>query len=88
MALYLDPPERRTVGGRLRWTSHLISDTSLAELHNFAQALGLPAKAFHEKPRRSHYDLLDTWVGKAIAAGAVPISAKALVEKLIATYGE
>jgi hypothetical protein len=37
--------------GRL-W-AHLVSDTSLAELHAFAEALGLPRRGFD----RDHYDI-------------------------------
>ncbi|MDX2062209.1 MAG: DUF4031 domain-containing protein [Bacteroidia bacterium] len=86
MALCVDTPKQRTVAGRLRWTAHLISDTSLEELHAFAQALGLPPKAFHNKPNRPHYDLLDHWIGHAITRGAVPLSARALATRLAALY--
>lgn len=58
--------------------AHLISDESTAELHAFAEALGLPARAFH----RDHYDLPDTWWDDAVAAGATPVDPRELVRRL------
>ncbi len=60
-----------------RW-SHLVSDTDHAELHAFADALGLPRRAFH----RDHYDLPADLVDDAVAAGATPVSARELVRRL------
>lgn len=77
--IYVDPPKLRKVRTRFRLTAHMVSDESLAELHEFAQKLGLPYRAFHNKPYRPHYDLLDEWIDKAIALGAKPVSAKEVV---------
>lgn len=58
--------------------AHLVSDESLDELHAFAQALGLPERAFH----RDHYDLPDEWWQQAVDAGAVVVDARELVRRL------
>lgn len=58
--------------------AHLVSDVSLPELHAFAAALGLPARAFH----RDHYDLPDTWWDAAVAAGAEVVDPRDLVRRL------
>ena len=62
--------------GRL-W-SHLASDTSFAELHAFAEALGLPPRAFDG----DHYDLVEDRHADALAAGAVAVSSRELVAAL------
>ncbi len=58
--------------------AHLVSDTSLDELHGFATDLGLPRRAFH----RDHYDLPDDWWDRAVAAGAHPVDPRDLVRRL------
>ena len=58
--------------------AHLVSDSSLEELHTFALTIGLPARAFH----RDHYDLPDTWWDDAVAAGATVVDARELVRRL------
>lgn len=60
-----------------RW-SHLCSDTSFEELHQFAAHLGLPTRAFH----RDHYDLPEAHFDAAVAAGATVVSATDLVRQL------
>ena len=77
--LWLDTPRYRKVGPQLRLTSHLISNTSLEELHAFAAQLGLPPRAFHDKPGAPHYDLLDGRVPQAVRAGAVAVSTRVLL---------
>lgn len=62
--------------GRL-W-SHLASDTSYAELHAFAERLGLPARAFDG----DHYDLVAERYPDALAAGAVPVTSREIVAAL------
>jgi len=62
--------------GRL-W-SHLASDTSYAELHAFAERIGLPPRAFDG----DHYDLVQDRYADAVAAGAVPSSSRAIVAAL------
>ena len=50
MTLLIDPPNSP---GHGRLWSHLASDTSYAELHRFAQSLGIPQRGFD----RDHYDI-------------------------------
>jgi len=65
--------------GRL-W-AHLVSDESLDELHAFAAAQGVPARAFD----RDHYDVPADMLPRLLAAGAVPVRGKELVRRLIAS---
>lgn len=60
-----------------RWC-HLVSDTSLDELHDFAAALGVPPRAFHD----DHYDLPDEVRDRAVAAGALEVSSRDVVRIL------
>src|ERR1039458_5541285 len=58
-----------------RW-SHLTADTT-EELHNFARRLGIPARAFQQKPGKpqfDHYDVPEELREQAIALGAVALS--------------
>jgi len=58
--------------------AHLVSDTSLAELHAFAVRLGLPDRAFSG----DHYDIPADVRLRAVALGARPVSSRELVESL------
>ena len=75
MAILIDPP-RPEAHGR-RW-SHLVSDTSLEELHAFARALGIPARGFEG----DHYDVPEERYAAAVASGAAPTSARDLLRAL------
>ena len=77
MAILIDPPQ---VPGHGRFWSHLVSDTSLEELHAFAATIGLPARAFE----RDHYDVPAEWYDAAVAAGALPGPSRDLVARLLA----
>ncbi len=59
--------------------SHLVSDHSLAELHDFAAALGIGRRAFD----LDHYDIPASRHGDAIAAGATPLGGGELTRRLI-----
>ena len=78
MALLIDPP-RWPAHGRL-W-SHLVSDTSLDELHTFALSAGIPARAFD----RDHYDVPESSYRMLVAAGACEVEAKELLRRLVAS---
>ena len=78
MAIYIDPPLWPAHGTHF---SHLISDTSLDELHAFAAAAGIPDRAFDG----DHYDVAEARYGALVAAGAVPVEGRVLVRKLIAS---
>lgn len=78
MAILIDPPQ---VPGHGRFWSHLVSDTSLEELHAFAASIGLPPRAFE----RDHYDVPAEWYDDVVAAGAEPVSSRELVARLHAS---
>lgn len=58
--------------------AHLISDTSIEELQEFAARLGLPPRAF----QGDHYDVTEELRDCAIAEGAVPVDSRAIVRAL------
>ena len=75
MAVLIDEP-RWWWRGR-RWC-HLVSDTSLHELHEFAAALGIPRRAF----QGDHYDIPEEHRAAAVAAGADEVESRELVRRL------
>jgi hypothetical protein len=75
VTVLIDPP---TWPGHGRLWSHLVSDTSYAELHAFAERLGVPRRAFE----RDHYDLVEDRYAAALAAGARPVSSRDIVAAL------
>ncbi|MCW2853900.1 MAG: hypothetical protein JWM84_3564 [Nocardioides sp.] len=77
MTLLIDPPD---VPGHGRMWSHLASDTSYEELHEFARVLGIPERGFD----RDHYDVPSEWYDQVVALGAEPVTSRELVRRLIA----
>lgn len=75
IALYIDPPLWQAHGTRF---SHLVSDTSLEELHAFARELGLPDRAFD----LDHYDVPERKYSAAVNLGAHPIEGRELIRIL------
>lgn len=75
MAIYIDPP---TWPGHGRMWSHLVSDHSFDELHEFAAGIGAPRRAFE----RDHYDLPAERYAEALRAGAVAVGSKELLRRL------
>ncbi|WEG10326.1 DUF4031 domain-containing protein [Microbacterium horticulturae] len=61
--------------------AHLVSDSSLDELHAFAQANGINARAFD----LDHYDVPARALDRLVAAGAEHVSGHELVRRLIAS---
>ncbi|GGH38855.1 DUF4031 domain-containing protein [Microbacterium album] len=78
MAILVDDPVWPAHGRR--W-AHLVSDTDLEELHAFAAAHDVPARAFDH----DHYDVPEQQVPALVAAGARRVSGKELVRALIAS---
>lgn len=60
-----------------RW-AHLVSDTDLDELHDFASALGLPRRAF----QGDHYDIPEQLRVVALERGAQAVASRELVRRL------
>lgn len=61
--------------------AHLVSDRSLQELHDFATAQGVPPRAFD----LDHYDVPAASWAALIAAGAVLVTGRQLVTRLLAS---
>lgn len=76
--ILVDPPLWPRHG---RLWSHLVSDSSLEELHAFARRTGVPERAFD----LDHYDVPDERHDELVAAGAVPVDTRELVRRLRAS---
>ena len=76
--ILIDPP---AVPSRGRMWSHVASDESYAELHEFARALGIPERGFD----RDHYDVPAEYYDQVIALGAEPVTSRELVKRLVAS---
>jgi len=62
---------------------HLVSDSSVDELHDFAQRIGLKREWFQDKPRSPHYDMTVRWRAKrAEDHGATKVSMTELIMAL------
>lgn len=75
MSVLIDAP-RWPARGRL-W-SHVVSDTTLDELHTFARAVGIPQRAFD----RDHYDVPGDRYHDLVAAGAEAVDSRELLARL------
>lgn len=75
MAILIDPPAWPAHG--TLW-SHLISDSDYDELHLFAAKLGAPRRGFD----LDHYDVPASLYERAVALGALPVTAKDVVHRL------
>ena len=73
--ILIDPP---AVPAHGRLWSHLVSDTSYDELHEFALGAGVPARGFD----RDHYDVPSEAYAAMLAAGAEPVTSRELVTRL------
>ncbi|GAA1647566.1 DUF4031 domain-containing protein [Catellatospora bangladeshensis] len=73
--IYVDSPVWPAHG---RLWAHLVSDTSLAELHIFAELLGAPRRGFD----RDHYDIPSERVPVAIWLGAQATTSRHIARML------
>jgi hypothetical protein len=76
--ILIDPPN---AAGHGRLWSHLASDESYDELHEFARVLGIPERGFD----RDHYDVPAEWYERVVALGAEPVTSRELVSRLVAS---
>jgi hypothetical protein len=76
VSILIDPP---SVPWRGRMWSHLASDASYDELHEFARGMGIPERGFDG----DHYDVPAEAYDDLVAAGAVPVRSRELVERLV-----
>ncbi|MPV38095.1 DUF4031 domain-containing protein [Georgenia subflava] len=75
MAILVDPP-RWPAHGTV-W-AHLVSDTSLVELHAFARSNGVPRRAFD----LDHYDVPAERIDDLVEAGAERVEGRVLLSRL------
>jgi hypothetical protein len=75
VTIWIDPPAWPAHG---RLWSHLISDTSYDELHDFAAAQGIPRRGFEG----DHYDVPEETYAALVAAGALPVDGREVVRIL------
>ena len=78
MTVLVDPPLWPRHG---RLWSHLVSDTSLEELHAFAEAAGIPRRGFD----LDHYDVPDEQHDRLVELGAEAVGTRELVRRLRAS---
>jgi predicted metal-dependent HD superfamily phosphohydrolase len=78
MAILIDSPMWPAHGTVF---AHLVSDASLAELHVFAAAAGIPERAFDE----DHYDVPERRHADLVALGAREVTGRDLARALIAS---
>jgi hypothetical protein len=77
LTVYIDPP---IWPGHGHLWSHMISDRSYEELHNFAVRIGIPRRGFE----RDHYDVIAERYAEALGAGAQTVSSREIVALLTA----
>lgn len=78
MAILIDTPRWPAHG--TTW-AHVVSDASLEELHTFARRTGLPSPSFD----LDHYDVPAHRHAELVTAGAVPVSGRELIRRLVAS---
>lgn len=78
MAILIDHPAWPAHG---RLWAHLVSDSSLDELHTFAAQAGIPRRGFDH----DHYDVPEERYDELVALGALPVSGRELVLRLSAS---
>jgi hypothetical protein len=78
MTILLDPPlwPRHD-----RIWGHLVSDTSIAELHAFAERAGIPRRGFD----LDHYDVPAERYDELVALGATLVDSRELIRRLRAS---
>ncbi|MFV0427165.1 MAG: DUF4031 domain-containing protein [Beutenbergiaceae bacterium] len=75
MAILIDPPRWEAHGTTF---SHLVSDSSLSELHAFAASNGIQERAFDA----DHYDVPVHLYESLVQAGALPVTGRELIRRL------
>ncbi len=78
MAVLIDEPIWWFKGRR--W-SHLVSDVSYEELHDFADRAGIPRRGF----QGDHYDVPEEYFDELVVAGAQVTSSRELLRRLRAS---
>ncbi len=82
--IYIDTPRKVFFRNRARQSSHMASDLNTKELIAFAKSIGLKEAWIKNRGEyKEHIDLFDGAIEKAIAAGAIVISPRDLVIKVM-----
>ncbi len=63
---------------------HMVSDTSMTELHAMAERIGMKRAWF----QGDHYDLVASRRDRAIAFGAVAVTSQQLVKRMVGPRGD
>lgn len=79
--IYVDGMHKR-MGHRFNNYCHMMSDSGLIELHEFAEKLEV-RRYFQNKPRHPHYDLSPNKRRIAISLGAIEITSEEMVKKCV-----
>lgn len=74
--ILIDPPFWPAYG---RLWSHMVSDESYDELHDFGLSIGLPEYLYDG----DHYDIPQERYDDVVAAGANPVPGRELIRRLI-----
>ena len=85
MAILIDSFRNGARGPIRYWhrrCGHLVSDSSLEELHEFAANLGLRREWFQRKSI-PHYDLTGAVYNLALARGAILVSSREIVRRAV-----
>ena len=85
MAILIDSFQNGARGPFRYWhrrCGHLVSDSSLEELHQFAAELGLRREWFQQKSI-PHYDLTGTVYEMALERGAILVSSREIVRRAV-----
>jgi len=85
MAILIDSFQNGARGPFRYWhrrCGHLVSDSSLEELHQFASELGLRREWFQRKSI-PHYDLTGEVYQRAIERGATLVSSREIVRRAV-----
>ena len=75
MTVWIDNPDWPFRG---TWFAHMVSDSSLEELHDVAERAGVHPRGFD----RDHYDVPERLLGACRTAGAVPAPTRRLIRAL------
>jgi hypothetical protein len=78
MAILVDPPLWPKHG---RVWGHMVSDTSLEELHAIARQAGVPPRGFD----KDHYDVPEEMIERLVGLGAELVTSRELIVRLRAS---
>jgi len=81
LLIYVDEPIYARAGVKKPRVlyAHMVADT-IAELHEFAEKIGVKKHFFHKSPAAHHYDINSTQWEKAIREGAKRVSSRELLK--------